>query len=280
VKITALIENTVAVSAAHLKPEHGISLFIEHREKNILFDTGSSDLFAHNAEALGIDLKKVDILVISHAHYDHGGGLARFLEINATAPIVLLSRARQETCAKILFIKKYIGLDRKLFDTHTARFRFFDNELEIAPGITVMANTVRHEHRPSGNRMLFIREGGSYIPDPFDHELILKVDDSDGSVVFTGCSHNGILNMLASVYGRFPRIRIKAVFGGFHLTNPVTKKMSEKPETVESIAAKLKSLPVWKIYTGHCTGPDAFALLKKGMGDRIAEFQTGMAVDI
>ena len=62
--------------------------------------------------------------------------------------------------------------------------------------------------------------------------------------------------------------------------NPITKKMSEKPQTVESIAAKLKSLPVGKIYTGHCTGPDAFALLKKGLGDRIAEFTTGMTVEL
>jgi 7,8-dihydropterin-6-yl-methyl-4-(beta-D-ribofuranosyl)aminobenzene 5'-phosphate synthase len=280
VKITTLIENTAVEGAAQLKPEHGISLFIEHRGKNILFDTGSSDLFARNAEALGIDLKRVDFLVLSHAHFDHAGGLARFMELNPTAPVVLLSRARQETYLKILFIKKYIGIDRKLFDTHAARFRFFDDPLELSPGVSVMANTVQEEHRPSGNRMLYIRQGTSFVPDPFNHELILVMDEDDGSVVFTGCSHNGILNMLASVYRLRPGIRIKAVFGGFHLMNPITKKMSEKPETVESIAAKLKSLPAGKIYTGHCTGPDAFALLKKGLGDRVAEFTTGMAVDI
>ena len=147
-KITTLIENTLSEGGAQLKPEHGISLFIEHRGKNILFDTGSSSLFARNADALGIDLKRVDFLVLSHAHLDHAGGLARFMEINPTAPVVLLSRARQETYLKILFIKKYIGVDRKLFDTHAARFRFFDDSLEITPGVTVMANTVQRGAPP------------------------------------------------------------------------------------------------------------------------------------
>ena len=279
-KITTLIENTLDESAPGLKPEHGVSLLIEHRGTKILFDTGTSGRFSANAEALGIDLARVDCAVLSHAHFDHGGGLARFLELNATAPVVLLSRARRETYAKILFLKKFIGIDRALFDAHPARFRFFDDSLEIAPGISVMACTVREEHRPSGNRMLLAREGGSYVPDPFDHELIMVADDDDGAVVFTGCSHNGVLNMIASVYRRHPGIRIKAVFGGFHLMNPVSKKMSEKPETVESIAAKLKSLPVGMIYTGHCTGDEAFALLKKGLGDRLAPFRTGMRVEV
>lgn len=279
-KISVLVENSLAEGAAQVRPEHGLSLFIEHRGKNILLDTGASGLFAQNAEALGIDLRSVDSVVLSHAHFDHGGGLARFLEVNTTAPVVLLSRAREETYLKLLFLKKYIGIDRALFAAHAGRFRFFDGSQEIAPGVTVMANTVREEHRPSGNRLLFMREGGSLVPDPFDHELILVMDDDDGSVVFTGCSHNGILNMLASVFARFPRVRVKAVFGGFHLMNPLTKRIAERPETIAAIAAKLKSLPVGTIYTGHCTGPDAVALLRKGLGDRIAEFRTGMAFEI
>lgn len=279
-KISVLIENSLAEGAAGVRPEYGLSLHIEHRGKSILLDTGSSGLFAQNAGAMGIDLKKVDFLVLSHAHFDHGGGLARFLEVNDTAPVVLLSRAREANYLKLLFLKKYIGIDRDLIGTHAGRFRFFDGELPIAPGVTVMANTVRGEHRPSGNRLMFIREGGSLVPDRFDHELILVMDDDGGPVVFTGCSHNGILNMLASVFARFPGAHIKAVIGGLHLMNPLTKKIAERPETIAAIATKLKSLPVGRIYTGHCTGPGAMAILKDGLGDRIAALATGMAVEI
>lgn len=280
-KITVLAENTAVEGAARVSPEHGLSLYIEHRGKNILFDTGVRELFARNAEDLGIDLTRVDCLVISHAHYDHAGGLARFLEINRTAPVILLSRVRSAApFVKLLFIKKYIGIDTSIFDRHPDRFRFFDGEAGIFPGVTALANTVREEHRPSGNRMLFVREGDALVPDPFDHELILVIEDDDGAVVFTGCSHNGLLNMLASVFRRSPGIRIKAVVGGFHLMHPVTKKISEQARTVAAIAAKLKSLPVGRIYSGHCTGSEAFAILREGLSDRIEEFRTGMTIEV
>ena len=89
-KITVLTENT---SSCGLPCEHGLSLYIESNGKRILFDTGQTALFAENAERLGIDLSAVDICVISHGHYDHGGGLGRFLEINDRAPVYLSRHA-------------------------------------------------------------------------------------------------------------------------------------------------------------------------------------------
>ena len=152
--------------------------------------------------------------------------------------------------------------------------------MEIAPGVTVMANTVSEEHRPSGNRLLFIREGGSLVPDPFDHELILVMDDDDGSVVFTGCSHNGILNMLASVFARLPRVRVKAVFGGFHLMNPhhEKKRRAAGNDRLDSREAEEPSRGNDLHRPLH--RPRRLALLRKGLGDRIAEFRTGMAFEI
>ena len=83
-KITALIENT---SARGLPTEHGLSLFVETAERKFLFDMGQTDLFARNAETLGIDLTTVDFAVLSHGHYDHGGGLKAFLALNDHAPV-------------------------------------------------------------------------------------------------------------------------------------------------------------------------------------------------
>jgi 7,8-dihydropterin-6-yl-methyl-4-(beta-D-ribofuranosyl)aminobenzene 5'-phosphate synthase len=277
-KVTVLIENTVDEKSAPVKPEHGICLYIEHAGKKILFDTGASTLFSKNAEAMNIDLSCVDCLVLSHAHFDHAGGLERFLEINRTAPVVLLEKASRMCYAKFLFFYKYIGINHSLFKKHPDRFRFFNDIMEIVPGVTVISNNVHNEHKPLGNNILYIRENGSYIKDPFDHELIMVLDESDGSTVFTGCSHNGILNMLASVYRTLPGKKVKAIIGGFHLMNPITKKMVEGEETVAAIAAKLRSLPIGSIYTGHCTGLQAYRLMKNILGDTIAEFKTGMTI--
>ena len=87
---TALIENT---SARGLPTEHGLSLFVETAEHKFLFDMGQTDLFARNAETLGIDLSKVDFAVLSHGHYDHGGGLPAFLAVNPTAAVYLQASA-------------------------------------------------------------------------------------------------------------------------------------------------------------------------------------------
>ena len=86
-KCTVLVENTSLNE--HYRCEHGLSLFIETAGQRILFDTGQSDLFAENAEKLGVDLSQVDFAVISHGHYDHGGGIQKFLDINHSAPVYI-----------------------------------------------------------------------------------------------------------------------------------------------------------------------------------------------
>ena len=90
-KITCLAENTT--SRPDIEAEHGLSLYIETNGKKILFDMGQGELFIRNAKRLGIDLSDVDIAVISHGHYDHGGGLRSFLEINKKAPVYISEHA-------------------------------------------------------------------------------------------------------------------------------------------------------------------------------------------
>ena len=128
-KITALTENT---SQAGLPTEHGLSLFIETTEHRILFDTGQSELFAENAKRLKVDLGIVDIAVISHGHFDHGGGLKTFLQINSVAP-VYISRYAFEPYYRS--DGEYIGLDLSLKEND--RFHFTEDVTEIGSGLTL-----------------------------------------------------------------------------------------------------------------------------------------------
>ena len=70
--IKVLSENTAA--SDEFGCEHGLSLYVETGKHRLLFDTGASDLFAKNAARLGVELSAVDTAVLSHGHYDHGGG--------------------------------------------------------------------------------------------------------------------------------------------------------------------------------------------------------------
>ena len=130
-KIYTLLENTAC--RTDLRAEHGLSLLIETGGQRILFDTGASPAFAGNAEALGIDLNTVDIAILSHGHYDHGGGIARFLEINKHAPVWLSRHAFEP---HFNAAGKDIGLSPAL--TGNPRFRTAPAEvLELAPGISL-----------------------------------------------------------------------------------------------------------------------------------------------
>jgi 7,8-dihydropterin-6-yl-methyl-4-(beta-D-ribofuranosyl)aminobenzene 5'-phosphate synthase len=280
-RVTALMENTRAEGFPQLRAELGLSLHIEHAGKRILFDTGASGAFAENAGRLGVDLAAVDAAVISHHHYDHGGGLRRFLEMNARAPVYLRSRPAGECHFRFMGLDKYIGLDQALLREHARRFIFVTERTELLPGAVVLTEVGRPYPLPRGNRYIFLESDGKLAPDDFGHELVLVLQDDGGLVVFTGCSHQGILNMVEAVTRAFPGAPIKAVFGGFHLVIlPMFNFMAGSRKEVEEIGARMLRYPVERVYTGHCTGSHAFHVLKKVMGEKLERFAAGTTVEV
>jgi 7,8-dihydropterin-6-yl-methyl-4-(beta-D-ribofuranosyl)aminobenzene 5'-phosphate synthase len=279
-KITTLIENTKYEKAEDVKAEHGISLFVEFNSHKLLFDTGASSLFCENAKNLNLSIKEIDFTVISHGHYDHGGGLKTFIEENPNAPIYLIEEAFNNYYAKKPgFGKRYIGLDKVLLTNFNQRFIFVKDFTKVNDNIFIISGIPEIHPKPLGNKRLLSKIDGRFETDDFKHELIFVVREPDGLVVFTGCSHNGILNMIDTVENRFKGEHIKAVFGGFHLMNPRTKKMTEKQEEVVKIGRFLFDKPHLKIvFTGHCTGKDAYDLLKSQMGEKLEYFSTGSVI--
>ncbi len=282
-KVTVLVENTRLEDRSDLKAEHGLSLHIERQGQQILFDTGASDAFHRNAERLGVDLAAVDLAVLSHHHYDHGGGLAEFLKTNSRAKVYLRSHDATGSYFQALggLLKKPVGLDRTLFHTYADRFEFIDRPTEIAPDLFILTEIGESYPQPTGNRHLFAEKKGRGSVDTFDHELIMVLRQEDGLVLFTGCSHRGILNMVEAVTQQFEGSPIKALFGGFHLVSiPILNLMAGSKAEVEEIGREMLRYPIAKTYTGHCTGAKAYRILKGVMGDKLAYAPTGSTVTV
>jgi 7,8-dihydropterin-6-yl-methyl-4-(beta-D-ribofuranosyl)aminobenzene 5'-phosphate synthase len=141
---------------------------------------------------------------------------------------------------------------------------------------------IRDRHpRPRGNRHLYVEHDGRLQADPFDHELILVIHETDGMVVFTGCSHQGVLNMVEAAAARFPDTPITAVFGGFHLIGlPLFNTMAASRSEVESIARTMLERVDGPVFTGHCTGRTGTEALAAVMGDRLRTMCTGAVFEV
>jgi 7,8-dihydropterin-6-yl-methyl-4-(beta-D-ribofuranosyl)aminobenzene 5'-phosphate synthase len=281
-KVTALIENNRIEERDDLCPEFGLSLHVQVDGSKILFDMGASAAFARNAEVLGIDIADVGVAVVSHHHFDHGGGLERFFELNDSALVFLRQGPHVDRYFKAFgVIKRSIGLDLELLDRFARRIEYVDDMRVVAPGVYLLTGIGATHRKPRGNRRLFMDSEGTLVPDPFDHELMMVIHDDDGMVVFSGCSHHGILNLIDAARAQFPREPIKAVFGGFHLIGlPFYNSMAASSAEVRDIGWQVLDKVEGTVYSGHCTGQKAFDVLAGVMGDNLKAFPTGSSVEV
>ena len=250
-KITALVENQ---SNGRLKGVHGLSLYIETPRHKILFDVGPDNTLFDNSRAQGVDLSLVDTVIISHGHYDHGGALARLLEINSTAKIYVQKKAFLKHYVKISLIKKDIGLDGKLMNH--PQLVLLDGDFEIDEELKLFTVTGSPRCYSNANDTLYTDEG----PDRFLHEQSLMILGSD-NVLVMGCGHTGIVNIMEKAAQYRPEVCV----GGYHLFNPTTGKTAPD-EVLASIAVELSGYNI-RYHTCHCTGKKAFSYLS----ERVAE---------
>lgn len=268
-RITVLAENT-ALSPEY-SAEHGLSLYVESGEAKILFDMGRTDLFLQNAEKLGVPIDQVDIAVISHGHHDHGGGLSAFLAANKKAKVYINARAfERHLSLKQGGVIGNIGLDTALLTSD--RIVVAGEQMEIARGMTLFSGVTARTLFPRCNETLFMEQNGELVADDFAHEQNLILDENGALVLFAGCAHCGIVNILRRAE-EISGGRMNAVFGGFHLKSPSLKK-SEPPDRIRAVGEALSASGA-VFYTGHCTGEEAFNQLKEMLGDRLTAISTG-----
>lgn len=261
-KITVLCENTTAQD--DLTAEHGLSLYVETKKHKLLFDMGQSDAFWRNAQTLDIDLKDVDIAVLSHGHYDHGGGLAYFLEHNQKAKVYV---SRQAFGEYYNADGGYIGLDCAL-QGHN-RIVLTEDTLELDEELSLYSCNDRqcaHEIRHYG---LLVKEKDAFVSDSFCHEQYLLINDGGKKVLFSGCAHKGVLNI---VKWFAPDVFV----GGFHFMK--LDPTQDRQLLQQAAQEMLTYLTVY--YTGHCTGLPQYDSLKTLMGQKLHSLSTGKEIHI
>lgn len=263
-RVHVLMENSTCRS--DLVAEHGLSLLIETAAGlRILFDCGASAAFADNAQRMGLDLSAVDLAILSHGHYDHGGGLARFFELNHHAPVWVSPHAFE---AHYNANGKNIGLPPQLC-THAQIRIQHEEQLQLAPGVLLhRACNMPTPHRAEGQGMTTILNGAR-VTDDFRHEQYLLIEEAGQRVLFSGCSHRGVLN-IASYF--LPHVLV----GGFHFMK--YDAVADAPR-LHAAADGLLSFPT-RYYTGHCTGDAALSVLSPLMGERLQTISTGMQISL
>lgn len=272
--IQTLVENRS--DKPELGEEHGLSLYIETQRHKILFDTGGSKLFAENARKMGVNLATVDIVILSHGHYDHGGGIGTFLALNQTAKIYMQKNAFQKHFSHSIFSQqKYIGLDQELLPN--TRFVFVEGGIVIDEDLELFSHITGKRFPLSGNQDLYMESNGELNQDDFSHEQNLIITERDKILLVAGCAHKGIVNIVDQFFQDNKKMP-DMVIGGFHLYNSAAKR-DEAPSTVAKIGQALAETKV-QYFTGHCTGMKSYEQLKGILGDKLGYISTGSQISL
>lgn len=267
-RIINLIEDTKG--AEGLCFEHGLSFYIETKKHKLLLDTGCTDAFIANAKKLGIDLRKVDIVVLSHGHYDHSGGMLSFVQMNPNAKIYMQEAAGKDYYNLRDKKEKYIGLDKEILKL--PQVIFLNGDCRIDEELYIFTGISGRTYWPESNLLLKEKEKEQFIQDEFVHEQCLVVSENQMDVLLSGCAHNGILNILEAYKERFNQMPNK-VISGFHMMKRGEYTL-EEIAVIEGTARELKKMSS-RFYTGHCTGESAFELMKKIMKEQLVFVHSG-----
>jgi 7,8-dihydropterin-6-yl-methyl-4-(beta-D-ribofuranosyl)aminobenzene 5'-phosphate synthase len=274
VRVAILDDNIAGVPP--FRAEHGLSVWVEVDGRSFLWDCGLSDLAVYNARVLGIDLRLIEGIGISHGHLDHAGGLLAVLGASGRKKLYAHPDAWLPRYLVGGNTRIFVGIPHRLDATESMceAVIFSRESVEVMPGVRLTGEVPRVTDFEGPEPALFIERDGELVPDPFIDDQALVVDTPDGAVVLTGCAHSGTVNILKHILATSSSGKIRAVVGGTHLGMgaPISK--------VEATMDYLEEIAPGKMIFNHCTGSVVMSRMLDRFGGRFVPGNTGLATEV
>jgi 7,8-dihydropterin-6-yl-methyl-4-(beta-D-ribofuranosyl)aminobenzene 5'-phosphate synthase len=268
IAITILVDNQAGPG---LTTEHGFSLWIEADGRHILFDTGQGPALPMNARTLGVDLRQTDMVVLSHGHYDHTGGIPHVLHVAPNAHVY---------CHPGVVQPRYSLRNGSPKPAHmpsasmAALDRLPEKHLRWTSEAVMLSSTIGLTG-PIPRQTTFEDTGGAFFldpearhADPIEDDLALWIKTDQGLVVCVGCCHAGIINTLTHVRRLSGVAPIRAIIGGLHLLNADDRRLNHTLSAMQTI-------PIETVIPCHCTGDRAMDELDAVMGAKMRRSSSG-----
>jgi 7,8-dihydropterin-6-yl-methyl-4-(beta-D-ribofuranosyl)aminobenzene 5'-phosphate synthase len=281
VQITVLMENSKNSAKPELQAKHGLSFVInanvnDDKKVTILMDAGpSSEALLHNAKVLGINLEDVDVVVLSHGHYDHTGGLMAALKQMNRQVTVVGHPMIFDPKLKIMPHLRHIGAPFRQCDIEAAGGVpiLSTSPVKVSEGIVTTGEVPRKTNFESVKGFWTISDK-KFAEDIMidDQSLVIDVEGK-GLVVVSGCAHSGIINTINYAKKITGNSRAYEVLGGFHLMGADNKK-------IEATVDELKKHDLEFVGPCHCTGKKAIKKMKEELGKCCRPIITGDIIEL
>jgi len=284
VRITTLVENTAG--SVNILAEWGLSMLVQTDDITVLSDTGASAATAANARVLDAPLSSVDVVVFSHGHFDHTGGLLGLLPL-IRKPVDVLGhpaiwdrkyshRPGRKACGYDTGSDyDYIGIPytREQAEKYGARFVLGADPVWLSDTVVTSGEVPMVTDYETIDSALMVLQDGQYRPDPLADDQSVFIKTEKGLVAVLGCAHRGIINHLRRGRELTGLERVRAVIGGTHL-------MPASRERTEKTIRELRRMEVELVAASHCTGLKAACALQHEFGDAFIFNNAGSCITL
>jgi 7,8-dihydropterin-6-yl-methyl-4-(beta-D-ribofuranosyl)aminobenzene 5'-phosphate synthase len=272
-KITCVV-NDIVEPGRGLLSEHGLSFWIEKDQAIALFDTGqTAAVLENNLRVLDLEPKNVQALALSHAHYDHTGGLEAVLGKNPDLRIYAHLDIFRARYSKRKGEYRSIGMQMSRDDLENAAELSLNAEPDqMLPGLWTTGEISPRPELEGRSNHHYLKDGDAWLPDEYKDDLSLVMEVEGGIVLICGCCHAGLLNTLFYVEKKFPQ-PLRAVIGGTHLLTADGEYLRHVMDVIDT------RFPDMRFYLNHCTGENAIQKFKQKFGGRVAAFPAGSVAD-